>query len=217
CTATAPAACAVRAVYRGRLRRFLEHRQRHPLVFHGAPSWRPWVSGWTSASGLAVAQRADLRNRRPNHFWVESDGRGSVNMPGYPKGYCENHYIHSFELEDGRIKRNREFMNPFQQLARPRHSRADHSPRRPTRLIHNRGKTMSNPDNTMGLQAAPELRRQEPPGGRAVHADQGPGPPAPPRTVLPERRQRAACGPTTPARQLSFGQGQARRARGLVV
>ncbi|WP_422766237.1 PhzA/PhzB family protein [Pseudomonas aeruginosa] len=30
--------------------------------------------------------------------------------------YCENHYIHSFELENGRIKRNREFMNPMQKL-----------------------------------------------------------------------------------------------------
>ncbi|XRU49763.1 PhzA/PhzB family protein [Pseudomonas aeruginosa] len=36
--------------------------------------------------------------------------------PGYPQGYCENHYIHSFELENGRIKRNREFMNPMQKL-----------------------------------------------------------------------------------------------------
>ncbi len=30
--------------------------------------------------------------------------------------HCENHYIHSFELENGRIKRNREFMNPIQKL-----------------------------------------------------------------------------------------------------
>ncbi|WP_191490018.1 PhzA/PhzB family protein [Pseudomonas sp. FEN] len=88
-----------------------------PLVFHGRaklaalgvwldqcfPDWQ-----WHN---VRIFETAD-----PNHFWVESDGRGSVNMPGYPKGYCENHYIHSFELEDGRIKRNREFMNPFQQL-----------------------------------------------------------------------------------------------------
>ncbi len=32
------------------------------------------------------------------------------------EGYCENHYIHSFELENGRIKCNREFMNPMQKL-----------------------------------------------------------------------------------------------------
>ncbi|TSB06289.1 phenazine biosynthesis protein, partial [Pseudomonas aeruginosa] len=36
--------------------------------------------------------------------------------PGYPEGYYENHFLHSFELEDGKIKRNREFMNVFQQL-----------------------------------------------------------------------------------------------------
>ncbi len=43
----------------------------------------------------------------PNHFWVECDGRGKALVPGYPQGYCENHYIHSFELENGRIKRTR--------------------------------------------------------------------------------------------------------------
>ncbi len=42
--------------------------------------------------------------------------RGKALVPGYPQGYCENHYIHSFELESGRIKRNREFMNPIQKL-----------------------------------------------------------------------------------------------------
>ncbi len=52
----------------------------------------------------------------PNHFWVESDGRGKTRVPGYPEGYCENHYIHSFVLENGKIKSSREFMNPFQQL-----------------------------------------------------------------------------------------------------
>ncbi|AZE83926.1 Phenazine biosynthesis protein PhzA [Pseudomonas orientalis] len=52
----------------------------------------------------------------PNHFWVESDGRGTTRVPGYPEGYCENHYIHSFELDNGKITQNREFMNPFAQL-----------------------------------------------------------------------------------------------------
>ncbi len=37
----------------------------------------------------------------PNHFWVECDGRGKALVPGYPQGYCENHYIHSFELKRG--------------------------------------------------------------------------------------------------------------------
>lgn len=52
----------------------------------------------------------------PNHLWVECDGRGKVLIPGYPQGYCENHYLHSFELDNGRIKRNREFMNPVHKL-----------------------------------------------------------------------------------------------------
>ncbi|HBN8420079.1 TPA: phenazine biosynthesis protein PhzB [Pseudomonas aeruginosa] len=52
----------------------------------------------------------------PNHFWVECDGHGKILFPGYPEGYYENHFLHSLELEDGKIKRNREFMNVFQQL-----------------------------------------------------------------------------------------------------
>ena len=47
---------------------------------------------------------------------MECDGRGKVLIPGYPQGYCENHYLHSFELDNGRIKRNREFMNPVHKL-----------------------------------------------------------------------------------------------------
>ncbi len=43
----------------------------------------------------------------PNHFWVECDGHGKILFPGYPEGYYENHFLHSFELEDGKIKRNR--------------------------------------------------------------------------------------------------------------
>ncbi|MFF1381852.1 PhzA/PhzB family protein [Streptomyces sp. NPDC058308] len=52
----------------------------------------------------------------PNHIWVECDGRGKILFGDYPEGYYENHFLHSFELENGKIKRNREFMNPFQQL-----------------------------------------------------------------------------------------------------
>ncbi len=55
----------------------------------------------------------------PNHFWVECDGHGKILFPGYPEGYYENHFLHSFELDDGKIKRNREFMNVFQQLRAP--------------------------------------------------------------------------------------------------
>ncbi|MFJ8476067.1 PhzA/PhzB family protein [Kitasatospora sp. NPDC094011] len=52
----------------------------------------------------------------PNHFWVECDGRGKILFPGYPEGYYQNHFLHSFEMENGKIKREREFMNPFDQL-----------------------------------------------------------------------------------------------------
>ncbi|MBW4702010.1 MULTISPECIES: PhzA/PhzB family protein [unclassified Micromonospora] len=52
----------------------------------------------------------------PNRFWVECDGEGQILYPAYPPGHYRNHFIHSFELDDGKIRRQREFMNPFQQL-----------------------------------------------------------------------------------------------------
>ncbi|MFC5722716.1 PhzA/PhzB family protein [Streptomyces gamaensis] len=52
----------------------------------------------------------------PGFFWVECDGHGKILFEGYPEGYYENHFLHSFELVDGKIKRQREFMNPFEQL-----------------------------------------------------------------------------------------------------
>lgn len=52
----------------------------------------------------------------PNRFWVECDGEGQILYPAYPPGYYRNHFIHSFELDDGKIRRQREFMNPFQQF-----------------------------------------------------------------------------------------------------
>jgi hypothetical protein len=52
----------------------------------------------------------------PNRFWVECDGEGRILYPDYPAGYYRNHFIHSFLLEDGKIRQQREFMNPFQQL-----------------------------------------------------------------------------------------------------
>jgi phenazine biosynthesis protein len=52
----------------------------------------------------------------PNRFWVECDGVGQTLFPGYPAGRYRNHFIHSFLLEDGKIKQEREFMNPFEQL-----------------------------------------------------------------------------------------------------
>ncbi len=52
----------------------------------------------------------------PNRFWVECDGEGQILFPGYPPGYYKNHFIHSFLMENGKIKQNREFMNPYQQM-----------------------------------------------------------------------------------------------------
>jgi hypothetical protein len=52
----------------------------------------------------------------PNRFWVECDGDGQILYPAYPAGHYRNHFIHAFLFEGGRIKQQREFMNPFQQL-----------------------------------------------------------------------------------------------------
>ncbi|RBQ20893.1 phenazine biosynthesis protein [Spongiactinospora rosea] len=52
----------------------------------------------------------------PNFFWVECDGEGAIIFPGYPDGHYKNHFLHSFHLENGKIKLQREFMNPFEQL-----------------------------------------------------------------------------------------------------
>lgn len=52
----------------------------------------------------------------PNFFWVECDGEGAIRFPGYPEGHYRNHFLHSFRLENGKIKLQREFMNPFEQL-----------------------------------------------------------------------------------------------------
>lgn len=57
-----------------------------------------------------------FETQNPNFFWVECDGAGAIRFPGYPEGYYENHFLHSFLLENGRIKLQREFMNPFEQL-----------------------------------------------------------------------------------------------------
>lgn len=84
-------------------------RGRERLREHGAwslecfPDWE-----WTNVS---IYETQD-----PNRFWVECDGEGEIHFPGYPPGYYRNHFIHSFLLENGRIKENREFMNPYNQL-----------------------------------------------------------------------------------------------------
>ncbi|MBD2816631.1 PhzA/PhzB family protein [Xenorhabdus sp. Flor] len=52
----------------------------------------------------------------PNIFWVECDGKGIIRFDDYPEGIYENHFIHYFEFENGKIKLQREFMNPCQQF-----------------------------------------------------------------------------------------------------
>jgi hypothetical protein len=52
----------------------------------------------------------------PNRIWAECDGKGKILYPNYPPGYYENHFLHSFQLEDGLIVEQREFMNPFNQM-----------------------------------------------------------------------------------------------------
>ena len=84
-------------------------RGRQKLKAHGEWSLKcfpDWV--WTN---VQIYETQD-----PNRFWVECDGEGKILFPGYPPGYYRNHFIHSFLLEDGKIKQNREFMNPFEQL-----------------------------------------------------------------------------------------------------
>ncbi|MQY06449.1 PhzA/PhzB family protein [Actinomadura macrotermitis] len=52
----------------------------------------------------------------PDRFWVECDGVGQIRFPGYPDGLYRNHFLHAFEFEGGKIKRQREFMNPCRQF-----------------------------------------------------------------------------------------------------
>jgi phenazine biosynthesis protein len=54
--------------------------------------------------------------QNPNKFWVECDGIGKILFPGYPEGFYRNHFLHSFKFEGGRIKEQREFMNPCEQF-----------------------------------------------------------------------------------------------------
>lgn len=82
----------------------------HPkLKAHGEWSLRmfpDWV--WYS---IEVFETQD-----PNRFWAECDGEGRILYPSYPPGHYKNHFIHSFELDDGKIVSQREFMNPYNQL-----------------------------------------------------------------------------------------------------
>jgi hypothetical protein len=54
------------------------------------------------------------QTQNPNMFFVECDGRGKMILKNEPKSdrTYENHYIISFEMEHGKIKRLREIHNP---------------------------------------------------------------------------------------------------------
>jgi hypothetical protein len=65
-----------------------------------------WV--WTN---IEISETQD-----PERFWVECDGVGKIIFPGYPESLYQNHFIHSFLFENGKIKQQREFMNPCQQF-----------------------------------------------------------------------------------------------------
>jgi hypothetical protein len=52
----------------------------------------------------------------PNRFWVECDGEGKIIFPGYPVSQYRNHFLHYFRLVDGKIKEQREYMNPILQM-----------------------------------------------------------------------------------------------------
>lgn len=60
-----------------------------------------------------------FETRDPNWIWAECKGEGSIHCPGYPPGLYRNHFLHSFQFEEGRITIQREFMSPFQQLRVP--------------------------------------------------------------------------------------------------
>jgi phenazine biosynthesis protein len=84
-------------------------RGHEKLKAHGEWSLRTfpdWV--WTN---VIVYETQD-----PDRFWVECNGEGRILFADYPPGHYTNHFIHSFLLENGKIKEQREFMNPFEQL-----------------------------------------------------------------------------------------------------
>jgi hypothetical protein len=57
-----------------------------------------------------------FQTQDPNYFWVECDGSGKALFPGYPPVIHSAHFIHSFEMIDGKIKAYREFFNPVKEL-----------------------------------------------------------------------------------------------------
>lgn len=67
------------------------------------PDWK-----WTN---IIIFQTQD-----PNYFWAECDGSGQAIFPGYPPTVHSAHFLHSFEMDNGKIKVYREFFNPVKEL-----------------------------------------------------------------------------------------------------
>jgi ketosteroid isomerase-like protein len=81
-----------------------ENLRRHgELSVQVLPDWR-----WHD---VTIIETVD-----PDVIWVECSGAGTIRFPGYPEGRYENHFLLSFELEDGLIRRSREFSNPLEQM-----------------------------------------------------------------------------------------------------
>jgi len=57
-----------------------------------------------------------FQTQDPNFFWVECDGSGNALFSSYPPTRHSAHFIHSFEMENGKIKFYREFFNPVKEL-----------------------------------------------------------------------------------------------------
>lgn len=88
-----------------------------PIVVHGKENLKK--HGELSLRVLPDWQWVDVRvfaTQDPNQFWVECDGEGEIRFPGYPVGHYRNHFVHSFELADGKIIRSREFTNPIEHM-----------------------------------------------------------------------------------------------------
>ena len=57
-----------------------------------------------------------MQSDDPNLFMVECDGKGTQLKDGKPFGTHKDHYIHRFEMEDGKIKNYLEFNSPLNEL-----------------------------------------------------------------------------------------------------
>ena len=52
----------------------------------------------------------------PNQRWAECEGEGTISRPGHEPVHYANHFLYSFEMRDGLIAREREFMNPIVEM-----------------------------------------------------------------------------------------------------